>query len=62
MKAPSRKAGLVCLLLFIAGVIGCFVPLGGVPYLGAVLTLINQAAVWILMAGYGLLLLAVYVL
>ena len=62
MKAPSRKAGLLCLLLFVFGVIGYFVPLGGVPYAGPVLNILNQVDVYLLMFGYGLLLLAVFVL
>lgn len=62
MKAPSRKAGLLCLLLFVLGVIGYIVPLGGVPYAGPVLNILNQVDVYLLIFGYGLLLLAVYVL
>jgi hypothetical protein len=62
MKAPSRKAGLLCLLLFVLGVIGYFVPLGGVPYAGPLLSSLNQIDVYLLMFGYGLLLLAVFVL
>ena len=61
MKAPSRNAGFICLLLFIVGVIGFFVPLGGIPYAGPVLQTINQIDVYILMFGYGLLLLSVYI-
>jgi hypothetical protein len=55
MKAPSRNAGFICLLLFIVGVIGFFVPLGGIPYAGPVLQILNQ------IVGYGLLLLTVYI-
>ena len=62
MKAPIRKAGLICLVLFIAGLVGYFVPLGGVPVVGAILALVNQLAVFILMFGFGLLLLSVYIL
>ena len=62
MKAPSRNAGFVCLLLFIMGIIGHFVPLGGVPYLGPVLVIMNQIHEYLLMVGFGLLLLTVYVL
>lgn len=62
MKAPSRKAGLVCLLLFMLGLLGLFVPLAGVPYIGSILALVNQFAVYLLLFGYGLLLLAVYVI
>jgi hypothetical protein len=62
MKAPSRKAGLLCLLLFVLGVIGYFIPLGAVPYAGPVLNILNQVDVYLLVFGYGLLLLAVFVL
>ncbi len=60
--APSRKAGLFCLLLFVLGMAGYFLPLGHVAYVGAVLKLVNHLSVYLLMAGYGLLLLAVYIL
>ncbi len=60
--APSRNAGLICLLLFALGTIGYLVPLGHVAYVGAALRLLNHFAVYLLMAGYGLLLLAVYIL
>jgi hypothetical protein len=62
MKAPSRKAGLLCLLLFVFGVIGYFVPLAGIPYAGPALSVLNQIDIYLLIIGYGLLLLAVYVL
>lgn len=52
---------MICLLLFIVGVIGYFVPLGGIPYAGPVLQIFNQIDVYILMFGYGLLLLTVYI-
>ncbi len=61
MKAPSRNAGFICLLLFIGGVIGFFVPLSGIPYAGPVLRFLNDIAAYILMVGYGLLLLTVYI-
>jgi hypothetical protein len=61
MKAPSRNAGFICLLLFIVGVIGFFVPLDRIPYAGPVLHVLNEVAVYILMAGYGLLLFTVYI-
>jgi len=61
MKAPSRNAGFICLLLFVIGLIGFFVPLGGVPYAGPVLQIVNHIDVYILITGYGLLLLTVYV-
>ena len=62
MKAPGRKAGLICLILFVLGLIGYFVPLGGVPLIGPVLAIVNELAAFILMFGFGLLLLSVYVL
>lgn len=62
MKAPSRKAGLVSLVLFILGLVGYFVPLGGVPLIGPVLAFVNEIAAFILMFGFGLLLLSVYIL
>jgi hypothetical protein len=60
--APSRNAALICLVLFILGMIGHFVPLGQVAYIGPGLKVLNHAAVYVLMSGYGLLLLAVFVL
>jgi hypothetical protein len=60
--APSRNAGLICLLLFAIGMLGWFVPMGHLPYLGGVLKLVNHAAIYLLMAGYALLLLAIYIL
>lgn len=62
MKAPNRKTGLLCLLIFILALIGIFVPLGHVPYIGAALGLINVYHEWLLIVGYTLLLLAVYIL
>ena len=62
MKAPSRKIGLLCLLIFVLALIGMFVPLGHLPYIGAALGMVNQYHEWLLIAGYGLLLLAVYIL
>jgi hypothetical protein len=41
---------------------GCFVPLGHVPYAGAALGYINLYHEWLLIAGYALLLLAIYIL
>jgi len=60
--APSRNAGLLCLLLFVLGLVGYIVPLGHIAYVGPALKLINHAAVYLLMIGYGVLLAAVYVL
>jgi hypothetical protein len=62
VKTPSRKTGLLCLILFVVALIGIFVPLGHLPYVGAALAVINRYHEWFLVAGYGLLLLAVYVL
>ena len=62
MKAPSRKTGLLCFVIFILAVIGMFVPLGHTPYAGGALGLINHYYEWLLVAGYGMLLLAVYIL
>lgn len=64
MKAhtPSRRTALVCLIIFVIGLIGLFVPLGHIAYAGTFLKFINQFAVYLLIAGYGLLLAAVYIL
>ena len=62
MKAPSQKTGLLCLVIFVLGLIGVFVQLGHLPYVGAALGLVNHYHEWLLIAGYALLLLAVYVL
>ncbi len=64
MKAhtPSRRTALVCLILFVIGLIGMFVPLGHIAVIGPYLKFINQFAVYLLIAGYGLLLAAVYIL
>jgi hypothetical protein len=62
MKAPSRKTGLLCVFIFVLALIGALVPLGHLPYVGAVLGLVNHYHEWLLIAGYALLLLAVYIL
>jgi len=62
MKAPSRKTGLLCLVIFVLALIGVFVPLGHLPYAGAALGLVNHYHEWLLISGYALLLLAVYIL
>lgn len=62
MKAPSRKTGLLCLVIFIVALIGVFVPLGHLPYVGAALALANRYHEGLFIAGYALLLLAVYIL
>jgi hypothetical protein len=62
MKAPSRKTGLLCVLIFVLALIGALVPLGHLPHVGAVLGLVNHYHEWLLIAGYALLLLAVYIL
>lgn len=64
MKAhsPSRNTALICLIVFILGLIGWFVPLAQIQYIGPYLKFINQIAVYLLIGGYGLLLAAVYIL
>jgi hypothetical protein len=62
VKAPSRKAAIFCLLVFGMAVVGHFVPLSGVPVVGPALALLNQYNYYVMMFGYGLLLLAVFVL
>ena len=62
MKAPNRKTGLLCLVIFIVALIGMFVPLGHLPYAGTALGLVNHYHEWLLLAGNGLLLLAVFIL
>ncbi len=59
---PSRRAALISLLLFVIGLIGLFIPLGGIAVIGPALKIINQLAVYLLIGGYGLLLAAVYIL
>jgi hypothetical protein len=59
---PSRNTALICLILFIIGLIGMFVPLAHTQYIGPYLKFINQLAVYLLIGGYGLLLAAVYIL
>ena len=61
-SAPSRNTAFICLLLFVLGCIGLFIPLGHIAYIGPVLAIINKLAVYLLVGGYGLLLLSVYVL
>lgn len=60
--APSRNTALICLVLFILGLIGMFVPLGHIQYVGPYLKFINHAATYLLIGGYGLLLASVYIL
>lgn len=64
MKAhiPSRNTAFICLIVFILGLIGLFVPLGQIHTIGPYLKFINQIAVYLLIGGYGLLLAAVYIL
>jgi hypothetical protein len=59
--APSRKTAMICLILFVLGLIGVFIPLGHVAVLGPVLHLVNQLAVYLLIGGYGLLLVSIYI-
>ena len=61
-SAPSRKSAFISLLLFIIGLIGLFIPLGHIANIGPVLQVINRFAVYLLIGGYGLLLLSVYIL
>jgi hypothetical protein len=60
--APSRNTALICLILFILGLIGLFIPLTHIPVIGPYLKFINHLAVYLLIGGYGLLLAAVYIL
>jgi hypothetical protein len=53
---------LLCLLIFVVALVGTFVPLGHLPYLGTVFGLVNHYHEWLLIAGYALLLLAVFML
>jgi hypothetical protein len=64
MKAhtPSRNTTLICLIVFILGLIGLFVPLAHIHTIGPYLKFINHIAVYLLIGGYGLLLAAVYIL
>ncbi len=59
MATPKKKTALICLILFILGVTGYFVPLHNIPIVGS---FVNRAAVYLLMGGYGLLLASIYVL
>lgn len=59
MKPPKKRTALICLILFVVGVIGYFIPLYEIPVIGS---FINRVAVYVLVAGYGLLLAAIYVL
>jgi len=62
MKAPSSKTGLLCLAIFVLALIGLFVPLGHLPYVGAAFGLVSEYRELLLIVGYALLLLAVYIL
>ena len=64
MKAhsPSRNTALICLIVFIFGLIGWFIPLAHIHTIGPYLKFINHIAVYLLIGGYGLLLAAVYIL
>jgi hypothetical protein len=59
---PSRNTALICLIVFVLGLIGLFVPLGQIHYIGPYLKFINHIAVYLLISGYGLLLATVYIL
>ena len=60
--APSKNTAFICLLIFILGLVGLFVPLWKIHYIGPYLKFINHIAVYLLIGGYGLLLAAVYIL
>ena len=60
--APSRNTAFICLVLFILGLIGTFIPLAHIQVIGPYLKFINQIAVYLLIGGHGLLLAAVYIL
>lgn len=60
--APSKNTALICLLLFVLGLIGLFVPLWHIHYIGPYIKFVNHIAVYLLIGGYGLLLAAVYIL
>lgn len=62
VHSPSRNTALICLILFVLGLIGMYVPLSQIQYLGQYLKFINEIAVYLLIGGYGLLLAAVYIL
>lgn len=59
MRTPKKRTVLVCLILFILGIAGYFIPLYDIPLIGS---FINRIAVYLLIAGYGLLLAAIYIL
>ena len=61
-SAPTRNSAFISLLLFILGLIGLFVPQGHIAYIGPVLHLLHKSAIYLLISGYGLLLLSVYIL
>ena len=61
-RAPSRTTALLCLIVFVLGLIGVYVPLVHVHTIGPYLKFINQIAVHLLIGGYGLLLASVYIL
>jgi hypothetical protein len=60
--APSRNTALLCLIVFILGLVGVFVPLGHIQYIGPYINFISHIAVYMLIGGYGLLLAAIYIL
>jgi len=60
--APSRNTALICLIVFILGLIGVFIPLSHIQVIGPYLKFINQFAIYLLIGGYSLLLAAVYIL
>ena len=60
--APSKNTALICLLLFVLGLAGHFIPFDHIAYIGPILQIFNHIAVDLLIGGYGLLLLGVYIL
>ncbi len=60
--APSKNTALICLILFALGITGYLIPLGHIAYIGPALRIFNRIAVDLLIGGYGLLLLGVYIL
>ena len=58
-SAPGRKTAWIWVLLFILGMMEFFVHPGHIPYIGPVLYWLNKMGVYLLMFGYGLLLLSI---
>lgn len=60
--APKGNIALICLVVFLLGLTGLYVPLGSIQYIGPYIKFINHIAVYLLIGGYGLLLAAVFIL